>query len=190
MKYEMTIGQESVCPYCEWKFTVTPRHIAENLYARSRDNNLHLCCSKGCRQLTQEKHVPFEERHIEFQDEHFKLLATEDGKKTGADYYEFASPLEIEWLDELPPLMLEKLQEFFKRWLYFNNTIRDAIALKLHCPKGSYRDIGALRGITAQAVHKEVKKLAVRNPRLAKMLSVDVHTGREDDPNQTSLSLN
>ena len=66
---------------------------------------------------------------------------------------------------DLPDDVAEKLRDFFCEWLRMKSPARDCVAMRLL--GGSHVDIGAIRGVSKQAIHKTVKAAMSQCPTIA-----------------------
>jgi len=134
------------CPYCSWEFTPTARHESEKVLPY---------CSLGCRRLSMERHVAFEEKHLAIIKEHEAELARAVAAQGDIEREGIAV------LDDLPGDLADRLREFLRGWCRLPSVTRDVLALRL-CGM-SYATVGRLRGTSVQAAHKVVAEAAVGN---------------------------
>ena len=134
------------CPYCSWEFTPTARHESEKVLPY---------CSLGCRRLSMERHVAFEEKHLAIVKEHEAELARAVAAQADIEREGIAV------LDELPGGLADRLREFLRGWSRLPMMERESLARKL-CGL-SYATQGRMQKVSTQAVHKLVMKAADRN---------------------------
>jgi hypothetical protein len=129
------------CPYCNWPFTPTEKHTLERVLPY---------CSLGCRRLSVEKHVAFEERHVELTE----FMEREAGLAV-AGYKE-----SVDSLADLPDEWREKLASFLWHLVRLPAGVREHVCLLFQGL--TYAEIGRVKGVTKQAAHKATVDAATK----------------------------